>query len=400
MDEIFDFVVIGGGIVGLSTAMHLQTIGDYSVLLIEKENNLAKHQTGNNSGVIHSGIYYRPGSLKALNCSRGRTMLIEFCNLHNIKYNQCGKLIVANSNRQIHYLNNLYERGLENGLSGIEKLTTEEIKEFEPEAFGVAGIYVPQTGIIDYKEVAAVYAKVFMESGGAIRTNTLFQSVKKEPDNLILFTSQGEIKTKNLVNCGGLYADIIAKKCGVKTGLQIVPFRGEYYKIIKEKEHLVKSLIYPVPDPEFPFLGVHFTKMINGGVEAGPNAVLSFKREGYEKNSFNLEDTYKMLTYPGFWKLALKHFGMGLSETYRSFSKKAFTEALQRLVPAITEDDIVQAGSGVRAQALDSKGTLIDDFRIIKTDRMAHVLNAPSPAATASLSIGERISEIVLSRED
>jgi L-2-hydroxyglutarate oxidase len=391
----FDIIVIGGGIIGTATALSLQNNSKLNILLIEAESELAVHQTGKNSGVIHSGLYYKPGSLKARNCAEGREMLYSFCREHNIPYERCGKIVIATSDAELNSLDELYKRSIANNLAEIKKLGSEEIKNYEPHAAGIAGLFIPQTGIVDYSKVTNAYAKVFLNCGGYIETNCKFLSLKKEGKQLLVITTKGEFKSAFLVNCGGLYSDRIAKLCGINPGLQIVPFRGEYYKLKKEKEYLVKNLIYPVPDPRFPFLGVHFTRLINGGVEAGPNAVLAFKREGYTKKDFSLSDVSSMLFYSGFWKMASKYYKMGFGELYRSFSRKAFVKALQKLIPEIQETDIEPASAGVRAQALDPNGNLVDDFRIAEAGRMVHVLNAPSPAATASLSIGKTIAGIV-----
>jgi L-2-hydroxyglutarate oxidase len=391
----FDILVIGGGIIGTSTAFSLQNNSKLSVLLIETEKDLAHHQTGNNSGVIHSGLYYKPGSLKAKNCTEGRELLYRFCQQHNIPHDRCGKIVVATNESELNALDELYKRGIADSLSGIKKLSAEEIKNYEPYSTGIAGIFVPQTGIVDYSKVTNAYAKLFLDGEGYLETNCKFLSLKNSNGELVAITNKGEFKTKFLVNCGGLYCDRIAKLCGVNPGLQIIPFRGEYYKLKKEKEFLVKNLIYPVPDPQFPFLGVHFTRMIKGGVEAGPNAVLAFKREGYSKKDFSAADVSQMFFYSGFWKMASKYYSMGFGEFYRSFSKKAFVRALQKLIPEIQEDDIEPGGAGVRAQALEPDGKLVDDFRIVEANRMVHVLNAPSPAATASLSISRTIADLV-----
>jgi L-2-hydroxyglutarate oxidase len=394
-NELYDIVVIGGGIIGTSTARELQKNSSKKIILIETEKALGLHQTGNNSGVIHSGLYYKPGSLKAKNCTEGRDFLYNFCEEHSIKYEKCGKLVVATEENQIEALNNLFERGVANGLAGIKKLSKEELLEYEPNVSGIAGLFVLQTGIVDFVQVTNKYAKLFSQSGGKVNTACRFISMKKTGKEFILNTSGGELRSKFIVNCGGLYSDRIARICGVNPKLQIVPFRGEYYVLKKEKELLVRNLIYPVPDPQFPFLGVHFTRIINGGVEAGPNAVLAFKREGYSKKDFSFRDFFQMLIYAGFWKMAVQYYKMGLGEFHRSFSKKAFVKAIQKLVPAIEEDDIEPGGAGVRAQALEPNGKLVDDFRIIEAYRMVHVLNAPSPAATASISIGKTIANIV-----
>ncbi len=391
----FDILVIGGGIIGTSTALSLQKNSKLSVLLIEAEKELAHHQTGNNSGVIHSGLYYKPGSLKAKNCTDGREMLYNFCGENNIPNERCGKIVVATNESELNALDELFKRGIANGLSGIKKLDAEEIKNYEPHATGLGGMFVPQTGIVDYSKVTDAYAKLFLDGGGHLETNCKFLSLKYSDGELVALTTKGEFKTKFIVNCGGLYCDRIAKLCGVNPGLQIIPFRGEYYKLKKEKEYLVKNLIYPVPDPRFPFLGVHFTRMMKGGVEAGPNAVLAFKRVGYTKKDFSAADVSQMFFYFGFWKMAAQYYKMGFGEFYRSFSKKAFVKALQKLIPEIQEEDIEVGGAGVRAQALEPNGKLVDDFRIVEAKKMVHVLNAPSPAATASLSIGKTIADLV-----
>ena len=396
----FDIIVIGGGIIGTATALSLQNNSDLSILIIEAESELAKHQTGNNSGVIHSGLYYKPGSLKAKNCFEGRELLYQFCEQNDIPYNKCGKIVVATSETEINSLEELYKRGIANGLTGIKKLNSQEIKNHEPHSTGIAGLFVPQTGIVDYTIVTNKYAQLFKDAGGSIQTDCKFLSLKIESSELIVITNKEEFKTKLIVNCGGLYSDRIAKLCGVEPGLQIIPFRGEYYKLKKEKEYLVKNLIYPVPDPRFPFLGVHFTRMMKGGVEAGPNAVLAFKREGYTKKDFSFSDISQMIAYAGFWKMASKYYSMGFEEFYRSYNKKAFVKALQKLVPEIQAEDIEVGGAGVRAQALEPDGKLVDDFRIVEAHKMVHVLNAPSPAATASLSIGNTIAGIVKKKFD
>jgi L-2-hydroxyglutarate oxidase len=398
--KLYDIVIIGGGIIGCATAMSLLRKSNYNVLVIETEEKIASHQTGNNSGVIHSGLYYKPGSLKAKNCTDGRELLYNFCDEHNIKFEKCGKLVVAITEEEVEQLDDLYERGLVNGLTGMKKLTADEVKDYDPHVRGVAGLFVPQTGIVDFSQVTNTYAKIIKEAGGEIETGCRFISIIKFGKELVLKTTREDIKSKFLLNCGGLYSDRIAKACGVNPGLQIIPFRGEYFKLKEEKEHLVKNLIYPVPDPKFPFLGVHFTRMINGGVEAGPNAVLAFKREGYNKTDFSFKDVSGMITYSGFWKIASKYYKMGFGEFYRSFSKKAFVKALQKLVPEVQLSDIAKGGSGVRAQALEPNGKLVDDFRIVEAKRMVHVLNAPSPAATASISIGNRIAKIVKNKLD
>jgi len=398
MNKTYDITIIGGGIVGTATALSILKEEKVKLLLLEAESSLAAHQTGNNSGVIHSGLYYKPGSLKAANCTLGREMMYSFCEEHSIPFDKCGKIVVATSKEEIPALNMLEERGRANGLAGIKRLSSSEIKEYEPHASGIDGLFVSQTGIVDYVAVTNKYANFILHNGGEIILNSKLNSVKRYSKDLILFTEHDEYRTKFIVNCAGLQSDRIAKMFNVDPKLQIIPFRGEYYKLKKEKQYLVSNLIYPVPDPQFPFLGVHFTRMINGGVEAGPNAVLAFKREGYKKTDFSFRDILEMKLYPGFWKMATKYYKMGFQEFRRSFSKDLFVKSLQKLIPEIKYDDIEIGGAGVRAQALERDGKLVDDFRIVEAERMVHVLNAPSPAATASLSIGRTISDLVIKR--
>jgi L-2-hydroxyglutarate oxidase len=392
MGLTYDVAIIGGGIVGTAVGMSLQKDKNLSVILMEAENKFAPHQTGNNSGVIHSGLYYKPGSLKAKNCIEGRELMYRFCEENNIPHNRCGKIVIAIHDYEVPALHELEQRGLENGLKGLKRISKEEIKEHEPHANGILGLYVPETGIVDYSLVTEKYVEIITGCGGKVLTSTKFLNLVRKNGEMILETNRGEIKTRVLVNCAGLHSDTVAKKCGLKPNLQIIPFRGEYFTLVKEREFLIKNLIYPVPDPKFPFLGVHFTRMIKGGVEAGPNAVLSFKREGYKKYDFSLKDTFQMISYGGFWKMAARHYKMGIKEFYRSFNKSEFVSALQKLVPEIKNSDIYPGGAGVRAQALEPDGKLVDDFRIIETENMVHVLNAPSPAATASISIGNTIA--------
>lgn len=392
--KVYDIAIIGGGIVGMATAMELALTNRYSLAVVEAEDKLAMHQTGNNSGVIHSGLYYKPGSLKAINCVQGRTLLLKFCETHNIPFDICGKVVVAVSPDELPNLEKLEERGVANGLRGIKRLSSEQIREYEPHVNGVAGLFVPETGIVDYSKVTEKYALVFQQNNGEIHFNSRVEKITRTGGIITLVTTSGDINCKNLINCAGLYSDRIARMAGVKPGLKIVPFRGEYYEINKDRHHLVNNLIYPVPDPRFPFLGVHFTRMARGGVEAGPNAVLALKREGYKKTSFSIRDSLEMFTYKGFWIMAFKFWKMGLGEMRRSFSKRAFTQALQRLMPEIRQEDLHPGGAGVRAQALEPNGFLADDFRIRETECMVHVLNAPSPAATASVNIGKTIAEL------
>jgi len=390
----YDVAIIGAGIVGLATALRLVENYRVSVVVLEAESEVAAHQTGHNSGVIHSGLYYKPGSLKAKNCVSGREAMYRFCEEHDIAHDHCGKVVVATSSSEVPALNMLEERGRSNGLDGIRRLDPAELKEIEPHVNGIDGLWIPKTGIVDYKDVSKAYARLIEQNGGEIRTNTRVLGVREDAQQITLSTNQGEISARNLINCAGLRSDKVARLCGVEPGVQIIPFRGEYYEVIPEREYLVKNLIYPVPDVRFPFLGVHFTRMIHGGVEAGPNAVLAMKREGYKKSDISLGDMLYYGTYIGFWRMALKYWKMSISETYRSFNKAAFVKALQRLIPELEMQDVHPAGSGVRAQALSPDGKLVDDFHIIERPHQVHVLNAPSPAATASLSIGETISHM------
>lgn len=390
----YDLIIIGGGIVGMATAMALSGKKNLRLCVIEAEGKLAFHQTGHNSGVIHSGLYYKPGSHKAQNCVEGREALYRFCQEQGIKHERCGKIVVATRTEEIPALDELERRGKANGLKALKRLNAEELKEYEPHVNGISGLYIQETGIIDFEQVTNAFANIFKTAGHEVHLNTKFLGVQKADGELILQTNQNVYKSRYLINCAGLQSDRIATSCGIEPGLRIVPFRGEYYKLKPNKSDLVKNLIYPVPDPAFPFLGVHFTRLIRGGVEAGPNAVLSFKREGYHKFSFSFRDSLDTFAYPGFIFLAAKYMKMGLAEFYRSYNKGAFVRALQRLIPEIAKDDLVPGGAGIRAQALEKNGNLVDDFRIIQKDRMIHVLNAPSPAATASISIGKKIAEM------
>jgi L-2-hydroxyglutarate oxidase len=395
----FDVIIIGGGIVGLATALQIKkTNPALRFLVLEKENELAKHQTGNNSGVIHSGIYYKPGSLKATNCFRGYQLLIDFCREHEVPFELCGKLIVATDEHELPLLQTLFTRGEQNGLTKLKKLVKEELKEHEPHVAGIAGIFVPQTGIVDYKLVAEAYGKVLQKEGAEIHLGERVVSLKKEINKTIVVTDKRDYEARVVINCAGLYSDKVAAMTVGNLNVKIIPFRGEYYKLKKEKEYLVKNLIYPVPDPNFPFLGVHFTRMAKGGVEAGPNAVLAFKREGYKKSQINLAELAETLAWPGFQKVAAKYWKTGMGEMYRSFSKAAFTKALQKLIPEIQESDLTEGGAGVRAQACDREGGLVDDFLIIEDANVIHVCNAPSPAATSSLAIGETIAQKAAAR--
>jgi len=395
MAKSFDVIVAGAGAVGLSTAYQLlMQDPKLKVAVIEKENGVAQHQTGNNSGVIHSGIYYKPGSLKATNCINGYNQLLDFAREHNIPFDLCGKLIVATKKEELPLLDMLYERGKTNGLTNIQKFSPEQAREIEPYVSCIAAIRVPQTGIIDYKLVSQTLANCIQEKGGTIFLNENITNIAiQSSGKAIISTTQNTYETKYFINCTGLYTDKIAELSGINPGIKIIPFRGEYYMLKPEKQYLVKHLIYPVPNPEFPFLGVHFTRMIGGGIEAGPNAVLAFKREGYKKTDINIKELFEILSYSGFHQIIRKYWKDGMAEMYRSWSKKAFTKSLQALIPDIQESDLLPGGAGVRAQACDSKGNLLDDFSIIKQGNTMHVLNAPSPAATSCLSIGKYLSE-------
>jgi len=389
----YDVAVIGGGIVGTATAMALlETTSGLSLVLLEKEARLAAHQTGHNSGVIHSGLYYRPGSLKAQNCTVGREDLYAFCTEHDVPHERCGKVVVATREEELPQLAELESRGRQNGLAGLRRLDAAQLREFEPQVAGIAGLHVPQTGIVDYVAVTEAYAEVVRRRGGDIRTSSRVVSIRRAPDGFRVGTSRGEVQGRFVVNCAGLQCDRIARLAGSDPQVRIVPFRGEYYELAEARRCLVRNLIYPVPDPAFPFLGVHFTRMIDGKVEAGPNAVLAFKREGYHRLSFSLRDTLEIFGYGGFWWLAGRYWLTGLQEYYRSFNKSAFVRDLQRLIPSLREEDVVRGGAGVRAQAVDPAGKLLDDFRIVEGEGMIHVLNAPSPAATASIAIGRRVA--------
>jgi L-2-hydroxyglutarate oxidase len=392
---MLDVVVIGGGIVGLATALQVQKRKpEFKILLIEKEPELARHQTGNNSGVIHSGLYYKPGSLKATNCIRGYNLVIDFCREHGIPFELCGKIVVATDETERPLLENLYQRGQQNGLKNLKKLSAGELREHEPHVNGIEGIFVPQTGIVDYKLVAEKYGEVLRRSGADIHLSEKVISLK---DNEVV-TDKAAYPARLVINCAGLYSDKVAAMSVDPLNVRIIPFRGEYYKLTKEKEYLVKNLIYPVPDPNFPFLGVHFTRMAKGGVEAGPNAVLAFSREGYRKSDINIRELMESLLWPGFQKVAKKYWRTGFGEMYRSFSKAAFTRALQKLIPEINEEDLVTGGAGVRAQACDRQGGLVDDFMILESKSAINVCNAPSPAATSSLAIGETVAGLALKR--
>jgi L-2-hydroxyglutarate oxidase len=395
IDRQYDVVVVGGGIIGLATSMKLtQDFPNLKVAVLEKEEEVAQHQTGHNSGVIHAGIYYAPGSQKANFCSTGGKLLRDFCDEYGIAYDMCGKLIVATDDSEVPQLEELFKRGTENGAEDLRMVDQEEIKDIEPYSAGVKAILSPNTGIIDYFEVSQAYGTRMRENGGDLLTNVEVISIENKDNLVYINTTSGTFAAKYVLNCAGLHADTVARMMGVDVGVKIVPFRGEYFSIIPEKEHMVKGLIYPVPNPNMPFLGVHFTRRINGSVEAGPNAVLAFAREGYKKTDVNLKDTFETLSYPGFWKMSAKYWKVGMHEQYRSLVKGVFVKSLQKLMPEITGDDLGVPGAGVRAQVIDANGGLLQDFAIEASANAIHVLSAPSPGATSSITISEYIVDL------
>jgi len=388
----YSVIIVGGGIVGLAVALEItRRFPRVRLLLLEKEDHVGRHQSGHNSGVIHSGIYYKPGSLKAKLCVAGAAAMVEFCREHGIPHQICGKIIVATEEEEFPRLEELWRRGIANGLTGLKSIGPEELRQIEPNATGLRAIVVPSTGITNYAAVCDKYAEVITAQGGTILTSHAVRGLKRTANEIVVETNQGAFSTTSLINCAGLFSDRISRMAGDDPQVMIVPFRGEYYDLIPERSSLVRGLIYPVPDPRFPFLGVHFTRRVNGTVDAGPNAVLAFRREGYRRTDINLRDLASSLSFPGFWRMAAKNWRSGLDEFYRSFSKTAFVRALQRLVPAVQPTDLMPGGSGVRAQAVTREGALVDDFKFVPSDRMLHVLNVPSPAATASLMIGRTI---------
>lgn len=393
---VYGTAIVGGGIVGLATAMEcLAQFPNRSLIVLEKESRLAVHQTSRNSGVIHSGLYYRPGSLKARTCVAGAKLLVEFCQAHQIPYQMCGKLVVATKPAEVPLLQTLHQRGIANGVPGLSMIGPERLRELEPHARGVSALHVPSAGVVDYAAVAHAMATVIQSRGGTIRTSANVRGLVRREGVWVVETTAGKIQARWLVTCGGLQADRLARMAGAPADLQIVPFRGEYYELIPERRFLVRSMIYPVPNPALPFLGVHFTRSIHGVVHAGPNAVLALKREGYRKTDLDLRDALESLRFPGFWRMSQRYWATGLGELYRSLYKPAFVQALQRLVPDVRSKDLVPAPAGVRAQALGARGALLDDFDIVEGPQAIHVLNVPSPAATASLSIARTITERV-----
>jgi L-2-hydroxyglutarate oxidase LhgO len=400
-DQECDVAIIGAGIVGLAVGLHLvRRIPGIKLLILDKEQEVAAHQTGHNSGVIHSGLYYKPGSLKARLCLEGAAAMVLFCREYGIPHEVCGKVVAATGQREIPLLQELLRRGQANGLAGLRELDAGQIREIEPHCAGIRGIHVPSTGITDFKLVARKYAELVEHAGGEILFGHGVERIAHEAGGVVLETTSGTVRARYAINCAGLHSDRIARLAGAQFGLRIVPFRGEYYMVAPARRHLVRGLIYPVADPRFPFLGVHFTRRIAGGLEAGPNAVFAFKREGYVRTSFSVKDAFESALFPGFWKMAARYWKSGLGEMYRSWNKRAFAAAAQKLVPSIEEKDLEAGGSGVRAQALDSSGRLLDDFYFVYRDRILHVCNVPSPAATASLVIGREIVKRLMEQAD
>ncbi len=393
----YDVVIVGGGIVGLATAFRLVELRpSVRLLLLEKEDGLARHQTGHNSGVLHAGLYYKPGSAKAHLAVQGLQQMVAFCRAHGIAHEQCGKIVVATAEEELPRLEILWQRGIENGLQGLRKLSQEQIKEIEPHATGLAAIHVPQEGLVDYPAVAEKLGELVRQSGSEIRLNARCLRLSPFSGGWTAVTTAGDFQARFVVTCGGLHADRLVKASGQKPSVKIIPFRGEYYRLKRERQQLVRNLIYPVPDPKFPFLGVHFTRLIHGGIEAGPNAVLAFAREGYKWSTINLRDLAESVSFPGLWRFLMAYPSLCGYEIRRSLSKAEFTRSLQKLVPEICEDDLEPGDAGVRAQAMTANGKLVEDFHFEEAQGILHVVNAPSPAATASLAIGAQIAGRVL----
>jgi L-2-hydroxyglutarate oxidase len=400
MASRFDVAVIGGGIVGVATAMAIVETGACSLVVLEAEDELAAHQSGHNSGVIHSGLYYKPDSLKAQMCREGREALYDFCLREGVPHRRCGKLVVATRPHELPALNALEQRGRANGLTGMRRIDSRTLRDVEPEVAGLAGLWIEETGVVDFAQVTRAYGRRVGASGGEVWLGARVTALRRETGLTLIETTRGDVRAKRVVNCAGLHADRVARMSGVDPGIRIIPFRGEYYDLAPEGRHVVKNLIYPVPDPTLPFLGVHLTRTIDDRVEAGPNAVLAWKREGYRPWSVSPRDVADTLVFPGFWRMARRHWRSGLAEWWRSLNTRQFIRDVQRLVPAIRTRDVIRGRSGVRAQAVDRAGRLVDDFCILQRDRVIHVLNAPSPAATASLAIGRRLAERALSMTD
>jgi (S)-2-hydroxyglutarate dehydrogenase len=391
-DSQYDVLIIGAGIVGLGVALEItRRFPRQRLLVLEKEGRIARHQSGHNSGVIHSGVYYKPGSLKARLCVRGAAAMVEFCHEHGIPHNVCGKVIVATRREELSGLAELKKRGEANGLTGLRVINSEQLREIEPHATGLQALAVPSTGTTDYALVCQKYAELIAANGGTVLTSAGARGIIRQTSEIVVETARGAFSTNFLINCAGLHSDRISRMAGDDPGVMIVPFRGEYYDLIPERAPLVRSLIYPVPDPRYPFLGVHFTRRVTGKVDAGPNAVLALAREGYRHSDINARDIASLFSFPGFWRMAGQHWRNALSEWHRSVSKAAFVQALQRLLPEVNNNDLVPGASGVRAQALKSDGALVDDFQFVPSGKVLHVINVPSPAATASLMIGKAI---------
>ena len=394
--KTFDFAIIGAGIIGLSVAMKISSeIPNVSIVVLEKEQKIASHQTGHNSGVIHAGIYYAPGSQKASFCYSGSKALRSYCEVKEIPFEMVGKLIIATDKSELSALDELFRRGSENGVDGLRMVDKDEIRSIEPHSAGIRGIFSPNTGIIDYKVVTQSYAEDFKNLGGEIVLDANVNNIYRSSEKIIIESSKGDFSAKHIVNCAGLYADKIAEMMGEKLDVRIIPFRGEYFLINPESSMKVNGLIYPVPDPKMPFLGVHLTRRIDGAVEAGPSAVMAFRREGYRKSDFQFKEFFETLSFSGFWKMSRRNFRSGVSEMYRSLSKQVFLKSVQKLIPSITKSDLTSPGAGVRAQAVDSSGNILQDFSIVQTKNAIHVVSAPSPAATCSLLIGAHIVEMI-----